>query len=192
MSVTQRERPSDVFDVLAERAGADTAAVCEFARAYLRRLDYESADPAALAAEVLGAFELASARGRAPMAVRAFNGPVGAVLETNTPDLEFLVDSVSAELHERGLRIERVVHPIVGLERDGAGRIAAVVPAQSAAQRESIMHFDLDRRLEPEALAELEDAVRGVLDGVRVVVDDFPLMVGAVERLAETARAGAA
>jgi hypothetical protein len=75
---------------------------------------------------------------RGPMAVRAFNPtlaehgyePGGSVLETNTADLPFLVDSVSAELQARGLGIVRVLHPIVGTERSADGGIAAsCIPA---------------------------------------------------------------
>jgi glutamate dehydrogenase len=163
----------------------------DFARAYLRRVDPEGADTEALAAEVRGAFELASSRGRAEAAVRAFNGPGGAVLETNTRDLAFLVDSVSAELHERGLGIVRVVHPIIGLARDETGRITAVVGPSDVARRESVMHFELDRRLEPEELAALEDAARAVLERVRMVCDDFGAMERAVEQMAEAARVAA-
>src|SRR5215470_10367159 len=83
-------------------------AVAEFARAYLRRMaarDDDGLDAEALYHEVLGAFELAASRDGAPMAVRAFNPSraehgyetTGSVLETNTEDLPFLVDSVSAE-----------------------------------------------------------------------------------------------
>jgi len=191
----------DVFALLAERAGGERSqAVCDFARAYLRRVDYDGGEAAALAAEVLGVFELAASRGRAEMAVRAFNParerdgytPGGSVLETNTRDLAFLVDSVSAELQGRGIGIQRVVHPIVGIERAPNGTIAGIVPASTSPQhRESVMHFDLDRRLEPEELADLEDAVRGVLAQVIRVVEDFTPMEAAVERMAERAREGA-
>ena len=187
-----RAEPSaDLFEVLGRRAGEDAKAVCDFARAYLRRVDLDATDFSAIADEVLGAFALVSTRGRAHAAVRAFNSASGAVLETNTPDLAFLVDSVTGELHARGLMIERVVHPIIGLERDAAGRVAAVVPPTTAAQRESVMHFDLDRRLEPEDLAGLEDAVRDVLEAVRVVVADFAAMEAAVEQMSAAARAAA-
>jgi hypothetical protein len=74
---TAQERAASgeaVFDVLAERAGSGRRdAVCDFARVYLRRVDLEDADPEVLAHEVLGAFELASGRRRAELAVRAFN-----------------------------------------------------------------------------------------------------------------------
>src|SRR6187200_1484919 len=113
-------------------------AVREFAKAYLRRLaatgDDDGHDAEALYHEVLGAFELAASRDGAPIAVRAFNPtmaehgyePGGSVLETNTEDLPFLVDSVSAELQARGLGIVRVLHPIVGTERRPEGGIARV------------------------------------------------------------------
>jgi glutamate dehydrogenase len=156
-------------DALEERTAA-------FAEAYLRRSPLDPSVPQ-VAAEVRGALEFAASRGRAPVAVRALNPtleehgyqPAGSVLETNTDDLPFLVDSVTAELHARGLGIARVQHPILG----------------EPPNRESVMHFELDRRLAPEELAALEDAVREVLSHVRRVVSDFPQIDARVAALAE-------
>ena len=119
-----------IEQLVQERLPPDRAETVQaFAQAYLRRLatgvDEDGHDTEALYHEVLGAFELAASRDGAPMAVRAFNPtlaehgyePGGSVLETNTEDLPFLVDSVSAELGARGLGIVRVLHPIVGTER---------------------------------------------------------------------------
>ena len=178
-------------------------AVREFAKAYLRRLaatgDDDGHDTEALYHEVLGAFELAASRDGAPMAVRAFNPtraehgyePGGSVVETNTEDLPFLVDSVSAELQARGLGIVRVLHPILGTERAPDGGIARVLHPHGAPATESVMHFELDRRLSPEELADLEDAVRSVLADVRRVVRDFPALRERVDHLIEAAREGA-
>src|SRR3954469_2940699 len=127
------------------------AAVREFAKAYLRRLapdGDEGHDQEALFHELLGAFELAASRDGAPVAVRAFNPtraehgyePAGSVVETNTEDLPFLVDSVSAELTSRGLGIVRVLHPIVGTERSPDGGIARVLHPSGAPATESVMH----------------------------------------------------
>src|SRR5919197_895502 len=180
------------------------AAVREFAKAYLRRLaataDEDGHDAEALYHEVLGAFELAASRDGAPIAVRAFNPtraehgyePSGSVVETNTEDLPFLVDSVSAELQSRGLAIVRLLHPIVGTERDPDGGIARVLHPSGAPATESVMHFELDRRLSPEELADLEDAVRSVLADVRRVVRDFPALRERIDQMIEVARAGAA
>ena len=175
-----------------------------FAHAYLRRLataaDGDGPDAEALYNEVLGAFALAASRDGAPMAVRAFNPtlaehgyePGGSVVETNTEDLPFLVDSVSAELGARGLGIVRVLHPIVGTERSADGAIVRILHPSGAPATESVMHFELDRRLAPEDLADLEDAVRRVLADVRRVVRDFPQLRERVESVVEVAREGTA
>jgi glutamate dehydrogenase len=188
-----------------ERLSPERAdAVREFAKAYLRRLaagaDDERHDPEALYHEVVGAFELAASRDGAPIAVRAFNPtraehgyePAGSVVETNTEDLPFLVDSVSAELQARGLTIVRLLHPIVGTERDANGGIARILHPSGAPATESIMHFELDRRLAPEELADLEDAVRSVLADVRRVVRDFPALRERVDAIVEVAQVATA
>src|ERR671935_2432150 len=177
-------------------------AVREFAKAYLRRLaaEEDGHDDEALFHEVLGAFQLAASRNGAPIAVRALNPtraehgyePAGSVLETNTEDLPFLLDSVSAELQARGLGIARVLHPIVGTERADDGGIARILHPTGAPATESVMHFELDRRLTPEELADLEDAVRAVLADVRRVVRDFPALRQRVDEVVQVARAGAA
>jgi len=197
-------RPEDrLLALIDDRVEPDRAqAVRSFAGSYLRRLAPDGSDGIsadALLAEVVGLFEFASSRDGATFAVRAFNPtreahgyePIGSVLETNTDDLPFLVDSVSGELEARGLRVTRLLHPIVATERDGDGRIRAVRDPRGAPHRESVMHFDLDRRLGDEELADLERAVGEVLMAVRAVVRDFPAMLERVAAMGDLARAGA-
>ena len=81
-------------------------------------------------------------------------------METNTDDWPFLVDSVSGELDARGLEVARLLHPVVGVERDGDGRIRRRPRPRDAAHRESVMHFDLARGSTTSELAEVEHAVR--------------------------------
>ena len=54
------------------------------------------------------------------------------------------------------------------------------------------MHFDLDRRLAPEELEELAEALRGVLGDVRRSVQDFPAMADRSRRMVQLAGAGTA
>src|SRR3954463_15263855 len=196
---------ASLLDMIGERTEAERApAVRAFAEAFLRRLSADGSvgeqPPEALCREIVGAFEFASARGAEPIAVRAFTPALGehgyeapgSVVETNTEDWPFLVDSVSAALHERGLGIHRVLHPITGVERDADGAIEAVLHPREASRRESIMHFDLDRRLTPEQLAGLEEARRRVLSDVRATVKDFPAMADRARRMVQLAGAGAA
>src|SRR5690348_5703130 len=188
--------PGVVLDRVVELAS--DAPVQAFARAYLRRPaghGEDDADPQALLAEILGAYGLAANR-TGPVAVRAFTpsrtehgyDTGGSVLETNTEDLPFLVDSVAAEIGARGYAVRRLTHPIIGIERDERQRIVRVVHPREASARESVMHFELDRRLSPEELVALEDGVRGVLDTVREVVHAFPGLVERLDRMAELVR----
>ena len=170
-----------------------------FADAYLHRHHEEDADPKAVLAEVRGAFELMAERGRSPASVRAFTPrreehgyeSVGSVVETATDDLPFLVDSVSAYLQAQGLLVRRVMHPILGTQRAQDGTLEAVTGPRDSARRESVMHFELDRRLDDGELAEVEERLCSVLDEVRRVVSDFPAMSQRVGRMIELARAGA-
>src|SRR3954462_6228978 len=119
---------ASLLDLIGERTSSERApAVRAFAEAFLRRLSADGADaslaPDALCGEIVGAFEFASARGAEPIAVRAFTPsveehgyePPGLGGETNPEDWPFLVDSVSGALRGRGLGINRVLHPILGV-----------------------------------------------------------------------------
>src|SRR4051812_1943924 len=197
---------TSLLDLIGERTSPERApAVRAFAEAFMRRLSAEGDGEGPLVAEVLcgeivGLFDFASARGEAPIAVRAFNPSLdehgyetlGSVVETNTEDWPFLVDSVSGELRARGLGIRRVLHPIVGVERGADGAITAVLHPREASRRESVMHFDLDRRLDPEGLEELTTALHEVLEDVRVCVRDFPTMADRSRRMVQLAGAGCA
>ena len=106
-----------------------------FAQAYLRRLATAADDDGARrrGAVPRGRWAPSSSRPRATAprwrcgpstrpAPSTATSPAARSLETNTEDLPFLVDSVSAELEARGLGIVRVLHPIVGTERVGRRR----------------------------------------------------------------------
>ena len=128
------------------------------------------------------------ARGGAPVAVRAFNpsrpstatSAAASVLETNTDDLPFLVDSVSAELAgarpgDRAASSTRSSAPSATRRR----RIARIQhPARRAGAPSRSCTSSSTGALAPEELADLEDAVRTVLDDVRHVVRDFPASCG--------------
>jgi len=176
--------------------------VAAFARAYTKRLaaeDLQELTPGELAGQIVGVFALADAR-RGEVAVRAFNPTVaddgyqtlGSVVETNTPDSPFLFDSVNEELQARGLSLRRVIHPVIGTVRSGDGRIEAVVHAREGESRESLMHFEVDRRLGDQELARLEHRVGEILGDVRLVVRDFHAMRERAGRMIELARAGTA
>lgn len=110
------------------------------------------------------------------------------VLEIVNDDMAFLLDSVLAELGDRGLSVRLVAHPILAVERDGSGRLAAFRGEADRAQfenapRESLIHLHLDRIDDAAARAELTAALDIVLTDVRHVTQDADGMVAAVGRV---------
>ncbi len=177
-------------------------AVAAFARAFLRRLsddEIAAVAPETLVGMVCSAFAFVDGRGLHPSTVRAFHPEAasdgydcqGTVLETNSDDSPFLVDSVTEELAARNLVIRRILHPVIGTSRDEAGRLERVTSAREASHRESVMHFELDKRLSEVAGSSLIERVTAILRDVRLTVRDFEPMQSRVNQMVEMARRAA-
>ena len=55
-------------------------------------------------------------------------------------DMPFLVDSIANCLAQQGLVIQRLMHPVLSVDRDAKGRLLAILPPDSpGARRESII-----------------------------------------------------
>jgi len=67
----------------------------------------------------------------------------------------FLVDSATMEANRQGLTMHLRVHPVYAVERDPAGALTGLWPRgdRPQATRESWMHIEVDRLVEPEARA---------------------------------------
>ncbi len=174
-------------------------ALLTFARMFLRRLsveELESRSVADLLGTVLSAFRFVDARGNHPAVVRVFVPTIdadgydvpGTVIETNTDDSPFLVDSVTEELNARNLSVRMLLHPMIGTHRAEDGHLERVLASRDASHRESLMHFELDRRLSERDREELEGRIRAILHDVRLVVRDFEPMQERVRHMAELAR----
>jgi glutamate dehydrogenase len=67
----------------------------------------------------------------------------------------------------------------LNVERDAGGHLLSLWPVDEAGARgrgESLMHFEVDRRSEPEELIRLRTAVEGALNDVRLCVADWAAM----------------
>jgi glutamate dehydrogenase len=107
----------------------------------------------------------------------------GSVVEVNIPDSPFLLDSMTAEIHEHGAGVDWVVHPVLGVTRDTTGRLIDIAHATRSPQRESVQHLELDRPLDHARSEALKDGIDRVLADVRRVVADFEPMKKAVEQM---------
>jgi len=101
-----------------------------------------------------------------------------AIVNDNMP---FLVDSVSLAITAAGLGIDRLLHPIVDVRRDGEGRLVKLIgigagAVPEGATRESIIYIELERA-GARSRADLLDALARVLADVRAAVDDWPAML---------------
>ena len=186
-----------VLEALGAKPGGPLAA---FAELSLRRAPRSmAADPASMAARLRSLFGLMEER-RGATAVRAFNPDpaqhgfeaAGTVVQVNVADGPFLLDSVRNEIEAHGLGVDAVLHPVVGVERSAAGGILEVRNPRKSAARESVQHYELDRRLFGGDLPGLEQAVSSVLAAVDRAVADFVPMRERLERMVELVETGSA
>ena len=151
---------------------------------------YDAAEIAALARE---AFAFLSTRKPDEPKIR-FEQPDAAdgghlksisVIEIVNDDMPFLVDSVMAELTERGLATRLVVHPILVVERDKKTGKLASAPREAGnghgGARESFIHIHVARIDDAARRTEIVTALEQVLTAVRLCVQDWRPML---ERIA--------
>jgi len=99
------------------------------------------------------------------------------VIDIVTDDMPFLVDSLTMVAYRHGLTIHRLLHPVLGIERD-AGCSLQRTQSRGAAgtQAESWIHLEIDRIGAAEHLAALQQEIGSVLADVRVAVSDGAAM----------------
>ncbi|WP_426956001.1 NAD-glutamate dehydrogenase [Muricoccus radiodurans] len=154
-------------------------------------LDELAGQPAeALAAEAASLYGLAETRrkGEARLRLTPPEGGrgAGAVAEIVTDDMPFLVDSALAALTLSGRTVRRLLHPILGVTRDGSGRLTAAGPAKPGGPNESMMRIEIApgaaRRLGAgappvEDWPGVEAALARAMAEVRMAVADHPAML---------------
>ena len=155
--------------------------------------DLSKADDRALLDSAMSTWDWLRSRKRGRPKVRVFNPDKETdgwtsphtVVDIVNDDMPFLVDSVTAEINRQDLSIHLIAHPVVGVERDRAGRLTGLWENGSdGAAPESVMHFEITEMRQPGAMERLREGLEAVLDDVRAAVEDAAAMR---RRLAETA-----
>jgi glutamate dehydrogenase len=101
------------------------------------------------------------------------------VIEIENEDMPFLLDSITGELSEQGLSVRLAAHPIFSLERKESGALEewrGLAKDGKKKRRESFVHIHVER-MEESRHATIAEALRAVLDDVRISVDDWPKML---------------
>ena len=174
----------------------------EFVKAYYRGVDEDDLRgraPAALAAVATDQLRFGSTRRAGRPLVRVFN-PTEAehgwvsthtVVEVVTDDMPFLVDSLAMVLNDCGLALHMMVHPVLHVLRDRAGRLEKCSGDPSAgAQAESWQHIEVDRCVDTARLADVRARILAVLADVQLAVRDWQAMTDKALELSRSVGAG--
>ncbi|WP_445680482.1 NAD-glutamate dehydrogenase [Radicibacter daui] len=97
------------------------------------------------------------------------------VIEIVQEDMPFLVDSVTQEMDRRGITVHMVIHPVLEVTRNAKGELTAIADAGDG-PRESLMYLEIDEISSEAILADIEQALEGVLGDVRAAVADWQQM----------------
>jgi glutamate dehydrogenase len=95
------------------------------------------------------------------------------VVEVVNDDMPFLVDSVTAGINVGDRVVRLVIHPILTVDRDAAGRLREIRDSTEAGLRESWMQIEITREPDPAGLARLTEELSRVLADVRAAVGDW-------------------
>ncbi|MBS3927418.1 MAG: NAD-glutamate dehydrogenase [Sphingomonadales bacterium] len=91
-------------------------------------------------------------------------------------DMPFLVDSIAATISAHGLAIDRLLHPVIAVRRDGSGKLLEVLDAHAAGEkRESMIYLETERG-DARVRRAIESALAVTLADVRAAVADWPRM----------------
>ncbi len=100
------------------------------------------------------------------------------VIEIVNDDMPFLVDSITMEVNRQGLTLHLIVHPVMSVRRDAAGRLTDLLAPSAAGdgRYESVVHAEVDRRTDAACLTALHEGLLRTLGDVRSAVDDWRRM----------------
>ncbi|HJR82708.1 MAG TPA: NAD-glutamate dehydrogenase domain-containing protein [Sphingomicrobium sp.] len=129
------------------------------------------------AAEFLAAVGAQRKAGQVAIAIESTGGEAGhrrMRIGIVNDDMPFLVDSVANVIAGKQLTIHRLLHPVVCVERDKAGKLLSVEPlCGDKDRRESMMYLELER-VHARGRRELVEDLKAVLADVRAAVRDWP------------------
>jgi glutamate dehydrogenase len=141
----------------------------------------------AAACDAAAAFMLATAMERAPgkpkIAVESFSNVEGKLamrIAIANDDMPFLVDSTAAALGTANIDIERLIHPVLDVNRNEKGVLQTLSDKRgSTGKRESFIYLET-ARVDAKERNALADSIAAVLADVRCAVNDWRKMQAAM------------
>ena len=185
-----------------ELPGADSSAAAKFATRFFsgalpEDVEHEASDN--LFGMAAAVWEHIRVREAHKPKIRAYNPNIEAhgwhsphsVVEVVTDNSPFLLDSTVAALNLLDLTIHLVIHPVVEVERDQAGRAVKIADTGKGGENtrsESFIHVQVTRQTDPDDFLAITSRLSKVFADVRAAVEDWERMLGWVEELIEDTR----
>jgi glutamate dehydrogenase len=167
-----------------------TAVLLRAWRSSVPHEEWQRLDQAALRADCTSQLEFGRRRGRQQTLLRVLCAPPTAegsysVLQLVTDDMPFLVDTLSITLAQAGYSPQTIIHPILRVRRDAAGRIQSLDQdlQSDGGQHESWQYLRIDRVGDAAECEQLERRLRAALGDVRRACKDWMRMRNEVLRL---------
>lgn len=178
----------EVVRLLEAGDSTETGRLIAFARLFLSRAPEEllrARDVEEIAAMTLHVFSFLEESRPYRVDVSVTNPDGGwaesvTVINTDVSERPFIIDSIREYLSAIGLPIERMIYPILDVDRDSEGRVHSVGAPSDGGAKESIVHCEVPRLDDPERLATIQDELNHRLQDVVRTTDDFVPMIEAV------------
>jgi len=97
------------------------------------------------------------------------------VVDIINDDMPFLVDSITSEFGWQGLETRLLIHPMIKIRRNKAGKMGEVIEpgmADADSRKESIMHIEITHQ-SGKRLSEIKARLEQILRDVRASVEDW-------------------
>jgi glutamate dehydrogenase len=112
-----------------------------------------------------------------PMCVRVQSGREGiTVVDAVMRDCPFIIDSLLEYFRSLDAAVRRMLHPVIRVARERAGRVTSIEQANALERGESLVHVELELVVEPERIAEIQREIESILSEVRFATDDYQAM----------------
>jgi len=180
---------AQVIANLEQRLSARKAGMAaRYATQCIRRVpidDLAAAAPSTLATIIIRQLEFLQQRKAGEMLIRVYNPTPEkegwesphTIIEVVNDDMPFLVDSGALTLTEMGLGIHLIIHPIIRVARDAAGKLTGLYEKQTKrGAAESLIQFQVDRRTSSKALEDIRQRLVAAYHDVHRAVGDWKAM----------------
>ena len=105
------------------------------------------------------------------------------VIRTNVSERPFIIDTIREYLALKGLAVERMVYPMLDVERDHEGQVIGVALPTDHGSTESVVHCEVERVGDSDRLDELRADLSARLQDVVRATDDFLPMLSALDQV---------